>query len=764
MNTRTTIILLVLAIALGASMLFLFNQEQKAAQNSVAAEPKAKDLFEPKPAAIVQIRVEQPDRPARLFQQQGDDWVLTEPLKARVQKTTLQEDARALGELLYVQKYEAGAADRPSEALTGLAQPNLVLTIKDQAGATHTLKAGNVRPMTEDETYVARDNDTAVYVVKQNLLAKFARPLNDYRERRVVALPLPDITRVRLAGAQNYELVKAGEDWLLEQPVRSLPDRSKVDSLLQAAANLTTENFVADDDKNLRIYGLADPQLTLTVVTEKKPVSTQPSTSQPAATQPVQTRTTTILVGGKAGTQYFAKLADEPSIFQISDTVFKSLNVPLLDLRDKAIARVDPAKVKALDITVGSQSVMLARQNGRWQMAGDIVGPAETSSVDELVKAFANARATAFEDQPRPELTQYGFESPRVRIRVISEGKVAPAEILVGSNTPSGEMVFVRNVSQGEIAVLKKPDAEALIVEPTALLERSIFSFPRDDAATIEITRDGQTTTLARQGPDWRMTTPVASPADHDAVTAILADLSSLRARKVVAISQDEKFGLTQPTATVKVHVKDLVPATQPAATHPSDTQPAATQPVRLEPAEKVYTLLVSRQPGGTYARLADGTWVYEIDPVVNTHLTAELHDRAVMKFDLEQVASVKVPTESGEPLEFVKKGDTWTYLADPFVQIDPAKLKEWISLLHSTRADRYVALNMHEAAGFGLDKPLYEAQITLASGKAAKLVVAKPTDSGKYIATVAGTTAAFEIAPGYVKQLQKPLSFFKGQ
>ncbi len=218
----------------------------------------------------------------------------------------------------------------------------------------------------------------------------------------------------------------------------------------------------------------------MAITTEKKPqatqpTSTQPGATQPAATQPAEVKTTTILVGAKAGTQYFAKMADKTSVFQVTDAVFKAMNVPLLDVRDKSIAQVDQAKVKGLDMTVGGQSVMLVKQNDRWQMAGAFVGPAETSAVNDLVKALSQTKATAFEDEPKPELTQYGFENPRARIRVVCEGKVDPTEVIIGANTPSGEMTFVRNGADGTIAILKKAEADALIVEPSALLERSVF-------------------------------------------------------------------------------------------------------------------------------------------------------------------------------------------------------------------------------------------------------------------------------------------------
>ena len=54
MNTRTTIILLIVALGLGGGVLFMLNQEEKAARQDVPAAASVKDLFSPKPGEVVQ--------------------------------------------------------------------------------------------------------------------------------------------------------------------------------------------------------------------------------------------------------------------------------------------------------------------------------------------------------------------------------------------------------------------------------------------------------------------------------------------------------------------------------------------------------------------------------------------------------------------------------------------------------------------------------------------------------------------------------------
>lgn len=763
MNTRTTIILLIVALALGGGVLFMLNQEQKAAERETTSAAISKDLFSPKPADAVQLRIEQADTAPLAMELRNDDWFLTEPIKAPAKKYAVTDQIRYASDLQYVQKYEHGSADMPADDLTGLKTPNMVIILKEKDGKTRSLKIGNLRPL-GSETYVAIDNDPAVYVVKLNLLQRFGRALKEYRESRVTQLVSTDATRISVQGLQNHEFVKADAKWVLDKPVHSRADQTKVQDLVRAVTDLSTDNFVADNPTNLRIYGLAQPQLKLTVTTEKMPPASQPAgtqpATQPAATQPVETKTATLLVGAKSGSQYFAMIEGEPSVFQIPEATFKNLNVALTDLRDKAVAGVEAEKVDTLDVESAGRTVRLARNvNHHWLMTGAYTGKADLSAVDDLLKAITKAQAAAFEDDPK-QLTSYGFEKPRARVQLTASGQVAPVELLIGANTPSGEMTFVKNLGEGTVAVLKKSDAEAMIVEPNTLLDRSITTFSADDIQKMEITRNNSKSALVRgEDRNWRLAEPVAAPADKDAIQAIVADLSNLRARKVVAAGDGADYGLNEPTAAITVYVQDRSAAGKPASTQAAESQPA-------QPTEKAHTLLVARnaKDGQVYARLEDREWIYQLDPVVHVHLGAELHDRTMLSFDAEQVAAIKVPGDKDETLEFSKQDGKWTYLADPYLQIDPAKVKEYLTLLHDARAERFIAYNVCSDADYGLDQPLCQAEITLDSGKALKMIIAKATDTGKFVATVAGTTAVVELPAGLVQQLRKSLAFFKGQ
>jgi len=795
MNTRTTLVLVVLALILGVGVWLVSYQETKTAEKKAAEQTGPKNLFDPKPAEIVQIRVEIAGKPARLLVKRDDKWWLTEPIEAPARQWTVDDDARIVRDLKYVEKYEPGSADFPGDDITGLKEPQVVITIKDKDGAEHKILVGNLRPLSE-QTYVKKDNDPAVYVVTENLVKTFIKKLDEYRDRRVVNFIVADAVRLKAEGARNYEAVKSDGKWIFEKPVRARADKDKIEDVLRTFSGIYAEEFVADNPKNLRIYGLDEPQLKLTVVTEKEkkqePQATQPA-SKPAESQPakkVERTTITLLVGSKVRNRYFAKRADQPWVFQINETTFKNLSATLDDLRDKRVVELDADKAAKVEITAGEEHAVVEKTGHKWQISNAVKGDAETSAVEDLVKAIADLKAAAFEDEPKPQLVNYGFASPKVQLRVFCEGQVKPVEILVGAETPSGEMTFVKNVAENFIAVVKKEDADALLIKPVNLLERTVMKFDRSQVKRLEVVQQGRRVVLTKsQEGQWQLIEPVTADAGSEAVRAILADLCWLRARKVVARDDESAYGLTQPDAEVTVTVVEEIPASQPSsqpATQPASTsqQAAASAPASAAasapattsapasmpttaPAtrtvEKKFRLLVSKRAEKVYAKRPDRPWIYEIDPIIRTHMLAELRDRFVIKFDPQDAVAIKVPTpKQGQVLEFVKRGKTWTYLGDRFFQVNQQRVKDWLNDLKNLKVQKFIAYEAEDIADYGLDQPQVQAEVTLKDGRVLKLLIAKPTSTGRYAAAISGSKAVFELQASQVRRIKKTLEYFK--
>src|SRR5690349_19476076 len=68
-----------------------------------------------------------------------------------------------------------------------------------------------------------------------------------------------------------------------------------------------------------------------------------------------------------------------------------------------------------------------------------------------------------------------------------------------------------------------------------------ILTIPEDQFQEIRIKKvTGEVETLVREGGKWRMTEPKPLPADQDAVSSVVTNLSSLNADKVIEEKADD--------------------------------------------------------------------------------------------------------------------------------------------------------------------------------------------------------------------------------
>src|SRR5262249_39978168 len=151
--------------------------------------------------------------------------------------------------------------------------------------------------------------------------------------------------------------------------VRDRVDPEKRKTVLQAIPDIWAEQFVAKSDKDLSKYGLKDPKRTLSVTTTNGNIITlligdeSPTRKVRMVTRPAPP------VGGmqEPMTQRieehfrYAKLANNDQIFEVKDDKLKDVFVPVADLRDPRVARFETKDVTRVELTRGSESIVLVK-------------------------------------------------------------------------------------------------------------------------------------------------------------------------------------------------------------------------------------------------------------------------------------------------------------------------------------------------------------------------------------------------------------------
>ncbi len=756
MNPKTTIGLVLSLILAGVGVWWARSSSTPTAVPSPVG-PKA--LLDLKFADVTQYEIRSGSDTAWAFTKTDNTWEMVSPFGGPSESTTVDADVRKLTGLEYTQVFSSGDSDGPTDEMTSLGHPQRIFKLAGKDGKSETLEIGN-RQTLSNKTYVRKQGDDAIYLVAADLNKDFRRKLSDYRTKRVSEFAAADAVRVSVRGEENFSLVKQGSEWTVESPVKARAETAVVSRLLQGVSSLRVTEFVADDAKTLKPYGLENPRLTVTITTEKKTPKPAPP---PPATMPAEPafeivqKTIGVAFGGGDDEKVFAKLDDtgNRTVFQVGATVLKDLKPALDDLRDKRIAVIPTNREQGIRVSSGVDSIVLAKAGSDWRIASGIDGIASDSAdftaVSELLKSIRDIRAIGFESV---EISSFGFGRPRAVLEIAMEGRVEPVRLLIGNPTPSKTGAYIKNESEGFIAVVPSADADTLVVEPISFLDRAILSVDGARATRVELERSGgMLHTLERAGSGWRMIAPESGNADLSAVTKILANLSNLRARRVVANSGDTvKYGLNNPQSRVSV---TILPTPKPT------TQPAEGAPAELEPPMTV-TLLVNRHEGKVYAMKEGGATIGEIDSMVLANLEAELMDTKVISLVPEQ--AVRIAFSGGDEFAFVKSGDQWNLMGESTFKTDGAKITELLDHLKGLRALKYERYSGADLARYGLDSPALALRVAFADGSSSVLMVSADGPSGgdRYANVSSHEGRVFVLKAQDLKNLQKKITDFQ--
>ncbi len=604
MNTKTTLVLAILAVAVAACLVFIVKPwEERTAPTEEEPKTTAKALFDPKPTDVDRVEVTVRGESAkRVFKKDADGWTMLSPTTCP--STDITYDLiNKVTDAKYLKEYPVGDKYRPDDSVTRLNNPTAVVKLMKGDEVLAELTVGG-KLGTGKGTYVRRGGSDSIYESQEqssydSLFDAFTKSVSTYRNKRVINVKLEDVREVQASGLSNYKLVKSGQNWLIEQPDRGRADKSTVESnVVNPLIGLYVQDFVDDAPVSDKPYGLDQPRLTLTVKsTRTVPPKAKPGdpNTRPADTQPsTEEVVNTLLVGGPTGDgNYYGRLKSAPSIFTLSSSTVDNFSKKAPDLRDKVLAKVENAKVIKVVSTTPGGDMTLTKQNGKWSFADGTMSDA--TAVDDLIKALADLKATEFADTSKL-LVPINWEKPVARVTVTQEGEANPVTVLVGPESASGKMVYVKNAAEDAVAVVYEDQVAQLLAGPVAYTDRQIMQFPQDRAKTLEVARAGsETVTLKHENNVWSIVSPIQAVADSTAVRNLLLDLSSLRAKRVVG-KDKSACGLDSPAVTLAIHVEPLTadpkvkvvstaPATKPATTKPataakaSATKPATTQP-----------------------------------------------------------------------------------------------------------------------------------------------------------------------------------------
>ncbi len=361
-----------------------------------------------------------------------------------------------------------------------------------------------------------------------------------------------DITKIILQYPDHMIEVErtTGDKWMITMPVKTDADQTTADNLARAIADCEVKKTVEEKPGDLAPFGLAKPDVTVTITTKKKG---QLPGIQVGKTTPI-------------GFSAYIKTTDKPAVMLTASAFPPGMKKQVSDLRDRELMdfKVDDARRITIE-REGSPTVELVKDKGdTWKIDQPAAYTADSTQVRVLLSALANARVADFTDDFPNNVARYGLEKPRLTVSVYTGDKGNSQHSLeFGLKEPEQgkDGIYVRRGERAGVYTVHEYVMNDVDKTTLDLRDKTVLGFEPSNVDKATIRGDGGEYALERgAGGKWQIDRGGSkSDADVTLVERFLDQVRDLKGLKIVEdpVSDLKKFGMDKPTVEITLVGKD---------------------------------------------------------------------------------------------------------------------------------------------------------------------------------------------------------------
>ncbi len=214
---------------------------------------------------------------------------------------------------------------------------------------------------------------------------------------------------------------------------------------------------------------------------------------------------------------------------------------------------VEAAAIPEVALTNEAGEMSTLRNSGdRWTLAEANGADVDATEAGNITSALAALESQRVVDEQPPSLAEYGLEKPRVTV-AFKDAVGTTHTLLVGNKTPTGGDLYAKLASAPRVFLIGAWLDETFNRSRFDLRDKAVAKFSRDAVTSVSITSAGSTVSLAQSGGEWRLTAPVAAPADNGAADALVNAVSTAHMQSIVDTPDLAAMGLTRPDVSVAI-------------------------------------------------------------------------------------------------------------------------------------------------------------------------------------------------------------------
>jgi hypothetical protein len=400
---RNTLILLVVAAALGAYVYFVEAKRTPAAEpgpGGSTPEARVKVFDKLDSGKIDDLTIKGSAGEQTHLKKTGNAWQIVEPVQSPVDETEVTGLVTNLGTM----EADRTVDDNPKDlAKYGLAQPRVELAFTAGDKTPRKLLIGAKTP-TGGGLYAKLANDNKVILIPAYLESTFDRTTFQLRDKSILKIDRDKVDSFEIATAASgsgktatpgvtMKFAKQGESWKMTAPVAARTDSSAVDNIIGRLATGQMKALTAQDASaaDLAKYGLAKPEIQVTLG--------------------AGSARSGLLIGKAAeGTDLYAKDASRAIVFTLEKAVADDIKKSPDDYRTKDLFDGRAFTTTHLDVTRGGATTVFEKKKTKekdaqgkenevekWaQTQPAPAKPVDAGKIEDAVTKLTGLRADSF--------------------------------------------------------------------------------------------------------------------------------------------------------------------------------------------------------------------------------------------------------------------------------------------------------------------------------------------------------------------------------
>ncbi len=276
------------------------------------------------------------------------------------------------------------------------------------------------------------------------------RQKSEETEKKLLPLEADSVTAFTLLPA-GITLKREIGKWQVVQPINYPADENNVNSLLDRLESAKRERDIAQGADAFATYGLA-PALRQIVITHHD-------------------QRDTVFLGDQNPTSssVYARVNRKPEVVLTGVALWNSADKKIEEWRDKKLAGFESYRADYVMLQYPDTTIVCEKDTAsEWRVTAPQNKKAKSWKVSNITSTLAGLQAVAFIDIQAGGLAQYGLDNPRAKI-IAKEKGAELAQVLLGR--VEGEQVYAKAADKATIMVIRKEEADRLLVKLSELTE-----------------------------------------------------------------------------------------------------------------------------------------------------------------------------------------------------------------------------------------------------------------------------------------------------